>query len=92
MLSTGHFAMWTILVVDLFNSIMFPSIFTLGVQVTMTLEELGVARQIVNRGLFDHFWSRDARVGYCLRVRRPGSGSEVIGGIFRGHQEGKGKR
>ena len=31
MLSLGHFAMWTILLVGLFNSIMFPSIFTLGV-------------------------------------------------------------
>ncbi len=31
MLSSGHFAMWSILLVGLFNSIMFPSIFTLGV-------------------------------------------------------------
>jgi FHS family L-fucose permease-like MFS transporter len=31
MLTFGHFAMWTILLVGLFNSIMFPSIFTLGV-------------------------------------------------------------
>ena len=31
MLSFGHFAVWTILLVGLFNSIMFPSIFTLGV-------------------------------------------------------------
>ncbi len=31
MLTGGHFAMWTILAVGLFNSIMFPSIFTLGV-------------------------------------------------------------
>lgn len=31
MLSTGHFAMWSILLVGFFNSIMFPSIFTLGV-------------------------------------------------------------
>ena len=31
MLSTGHFAMWTIILVGFFNSIMFPSIFTLGV-------------------------------------------------------------
>lgn len=31
MLTTGHFAMWSILLVGLFNSIMFPSIFTLGV-------------------------------------------------------------
>src|SRR6266478_3769583 len=31
MLSTGHIAMWSILAVGLFNSIMFPSIFSLGV-------------------------------------------------------------
>lgn len=31
MLTTGHIAMWSILLVGLFNSIMFPSIFTLGV-------------------------------------------------------------
>ena len=31
MLTFGHFAVWTILLVGLFNSIMFPSIFTLGV-------------------------------------------------------------
>ncbi len=31
MLSFGHFAMWTIILVGLFNSIMFPSIFTLGI-------------------------------------------------------------
>jgi FHS family L-fucose permease-like MFS transporter len=31
MLTFGHVAMWTILLVGLFNSIMFPSIFTLGV-------------------------------------------------------------
>lgn len=30
MFSTGHIAMWTIIAVGLFNSIMFPSIFTLG--------------------------------------------------------------
>jgi MFS transporter, FHS family, L-fucose permease len=30
MLSTGYVAVWTILLVGLFNSIMFPSIFTLG--------------------------------------------------------------
>jgi MFS transporter, FHS family, L-fucose permease len=30
-LTLGHFAMWTIIVVGLFNSIMFPSIFTLGI-------------------------------------------------------------
>jgi FHS family L-fucose permease-like MFS transporter len=27
----GHFAMWSILLVGLFNSIMFPTIFTLGI-------------------------------------------------------------
>jgi FHS family L-fucose permease-like MFS transporter len=31
MLTSGHFAMWSIILVGLFNSIMFPSIFTLGV-------------------------------------------------------------
>jgi MFS transporter, FHS family, L-fucose permease len=31
MLSFGHVAMWSILLVGLFNSIMFPSIFTLGI-------------------------------------------------------------
>jgi MFS transporter, FHS family, L-fucose permease len=31
MLTTGHFAMWSILLVGFFNSIMFPSIFTLGI-------------------------------------------------------------
>src|ERR1700691_3171661 len=31
MLSTGRFAMWSIILVGFFNSIMFPSIFTLGV-------------------------------------------------------------
>jgi FHS family L-fucose permease-like MFS transporter len=31
MVSTGHFAMWSIILVGFFNSIMFPSIFTLGV-------------------------------------------------------------
>ena len=31
MITSGHFAMWSILLVGLFNSIMFPSIFTLGV-------------------------------------------------------------
>jgi MFS transporter, FHS family, L-fucose permease len=30
-LTTGHIAMWSILLVGLFNSIMFPSIFTLGI-------------------------------------------------------------
>jgi FHS family L-fucose permease-like MFS transporter len=29
--STGHIAMWSILLVGLFNSIMFPTIFTLGI-------------------------------------------------------------
>jgi MFS transporter, FHS family, L-fucose permease len=32
MLTAGHFAMWSILAVGLFNSIMFPSIFALGVR------------------------------------------------------------
>ncbi|MFZ0300513.1 MAG: sugar MFS transporter [Candidatus Sulfotelmatobacter sp.] len=31
MLSTGHFAMWSIILVGFFNSIMFPSIFAMGV-------------------------------------------------------------
>src|SRR6185437_2863547 len=31
MLSFGHIAMWTIILVGLFNSVMFPSIFTLGI-------------------------------------------------------------
>lgn len=31
MFTTGHVAMWSILAVGLFNSIMFPSIFTLGI-------------------------------------------------------------
>ena len=31
MLTFGHFAMWSILLVGLFNSIMFPTIFTLGI-------------------------------------------------------------
>jgi MFS transporter, FHS family, L-fucose permease len=31
MVTSGHLAMWSIIVVGLFNSIMFPSIFTLGV-------------------------------------------------------------
>jgi FHS family L-fucose permease-like MFS transporter len=31
MLTTGHFAMWSIILVGFFNSIMFPSIFALGV-------------------------------------------------------------
>jgi FHS family L-fucose permease-like MFS transporter len=32
MLTTGHIAMWTMLLIGLFNSIMFPSIFTLGIE------------------------------------------------------------
>jgi FHS family L-fucose permease-like MFS transporter len=32
MLSLGHVAMWELLLVGLFNSIMFPSIFTLGIE------------------------------------------------------------
>ena len=32
MLSAGYFAMWTIICVGLFNSVMFPSIFTLGIE------------------------------------------------------------
>jgi FHS family L-fucose permease-like MFS transporter len=31
MLTTGHVAMWSIILVGFFNSIMFPSIFTLGI-------------------------------------------------------------
>ena len=31
MLTYGHVAMWTIILVGLFNSVMFPSIFTLGI-------------------------------------------------------------
>src|SRR6266446_3039544 len=31
MLTTGHLAMWSIILVGFFNSIMFPSIFTLGI-------------------------------------------------------------
>jgi MFS transporter, FHS family, L-fucose permease len=31
MLTTGHIAMWSIILVGLFNSVMFPSIFTLGI-------------------------------------------------------------
>jgi FHS family L-fucose permease-like MFS transporter len=31
MLATGHVAMWSIILVGLFNSVMFPSIFTLGI-------------------------------------------------------------
>ena len=31
MLSTGHIAMWSIIFVGFFNSVMFPSIFTLGI-------------------------------------------------------------
>lgn len=32
MLTTGHVAMWSIILVGFFNSIMFPSIFTLGIE------------------------------------------------------------
>ena len=32
MASAGHMAMWAMLLVGLFNSIMFPSIFTLGIE------------------------------------------------------------
>lgn len=32
MATNGHFAMWSILLIGLFNSIMFPSIFTLGIE------------------------------------------------------------
>ena len=32
MISTGYLAMWSIICVGLFNSIMFPSIFTLGIE------------------------------------------------------------
>jgi MFS transporter, FHS family, L-fucose permease len=31
MLTTGHVAMWTVIFVGLFNSVMFPNIFTLGI-------------------------------------------------------------
>jgi FHS family L-fucose permease-like MFS transporter len=31
MLTLGHVAMWSILLVGFFNSVMFPSIFTLGI-------------------------------------------------------------
>ena len=31
MLTTGHVAMWSVILVGLFNSVMFPSIFTLGI-------------------------------------------------------------
>jgi FHS family L-fucose permease-like MFS transporter len=31
MLTLGHMAMWSILLVGFFNSVMFPSIFTLGI-------------------------------------------------------------
>jgi MFS transporter, FHS family, L-fucose permease len=37
MLTTGHVAMWSIILVGLFNSIMFPSIFTLGIAELGTL-------------------------------------------------------
>jgi FHS family L-fucose permease-like MFS transporter len=32
MTTTGHVAMWSMILVGLFNSIMFPSIFTLGIE------------------------------------------------------------
>jgi FHS family L-fucose permease-like MFS transporter len=32
MLTSGHFAMWSLILVGLFNSIMFPSIFTLAIE------------------------------------------------------------
>src|SRR5271166_2507105 len=32
MLTTGHIAMWSMLLIGFFNSIMFPSIFTLGIE------------------------------------------------------------
>jgi FHS family L-fucose permease-like MFS transporter len=32
MATTGHYAMWSIILVGLFNSIMFPTIFTLGIE------------------------------------------------------------
>src|SRR4029077_9037954 len=32
MLSTGHVAMWTVIAVGLFNSIMFPTIFTIAIE------------------------------------------------------------
>jgi len=41
MLTTGHVAMWSIIAVGLFNSIMFPSIFTLGVADLGTLTGYG---------------------------------------------------
>ena len=31
MFTSGHFAMWSIILVGLFNSVMFPTIFTLGI-------------------------------------------------------------
>jgi len=32
MLSTGHVAMWSVVAIGLFNSVMFPNIFTLGIE------------------------------------------------------------
>lgn len=32
MLSTGHVAMWSVIAIGLFNSVMFPNIFTLGIE------------------------------------------------------------
>jgi FHS family L-fucose permease-like MFS transporter len=46
MLTVGHVAMWTILAVGLFNSIMFPSIFTLGVDGLGNLTSKGSAIMI----------------------------------------------
>ena len=41
MVTTGHVAMWSILAVGLFNSIMFPTIFSLGVAELGTLTSTG---------------------------------------------------
>ncbi|HEY0564595.1 MAG TPA: L-fucose:H+ symporter permease [Terriglobales bacterium] len=46
MMSTGHAAMWSIIAVGLFNSIMFPSIFTLGVDGLGNLTSKGSAIMI----------------------------------------------
>ena len=57
------------------------------------LDDAGGARRgKANRdlGLFDYFWSLDAWAGDRFRVRRPRSGSEVSGEIFREHQKRKG--
>ncbi len=50
MLTFGHIAMWTIICVGLFNSVMFPSIFTLG---------------IAKLGSADRRWLRPAGDGDC---------------------------